>query len=234
LYLSRLTPNPRRRDVQRDLANCYAMHSRVLSGFPDAQDIEQARERFGVLYRIEPGGPDGSGGPVVLVQSREAPDWSRLPADYLAQAVVKPISHAYDTLSAGLTLVFRLRANPTRRISDRDTTQAERWRGKRVELRREDEQIAWLERKGETSGFRLLTVQARPDVQDIRTATRPVAFGMRPVTGRMSFGNVLFDGRLQVTDAEVFRRTLTQGIGSGKAFGFGLLSVAPAASRAMR
>jgi CRISPR system Cascade subunit CasE len=130
--------------------------------------------------------------------------------------------------------VFRLRANPTRRISDRDTTQAERWRGKRVELRREDEQIAWLERKGETSGFRLLTVQARPDVQDIRTATRPVAFGMRPVTGRMSFGNVLFDGRLQVTDAEVFRRTLTQGIGSGKAFGFGLLSVAPAASRAMR
>jgi CRISPR system Cascade subunit CasE len=50
----------------------------------------------------------------------------------------------------------------------------------------------------------------------------------------MSFGNVLFDGRLQVTDAEVFRRTLTQGIGSGKAFGFGLLSVAPAASRAMR
>ena len=36
----------------------------------------------------------------------------------------------------------------------------------------------------------------------------------------------MFDGRLVVTDAALFRQTLVQGIGSGKAFGFGLLSVA--------
>jgi CRISPR system Cascade subunit CasE len=40
---------------------------------------------------------------------------------------------------------------------------------------------------------------------------------------------VVFEGRLRVTDAEAFRRALAAGIGSGKAFGFGLLSVAPAA-----
>jgi CRISPR system Cascade subunit CasE len=45
---------------------------------------------------------------------------------------------------------------------------------------------------------------------------------------RLVFGDVLFQGRLAVTDAEHFRRTLATGIGSGKAYGFGLLSVAPA------
>lgn len=75
LYLSRLTLDPRRRDVQRDLANCYAMHQRLLSAFPDNAATHQARERFGVLYRVEHSRADSAAGPAILVQSREAPDW---------------------------------------------------------------------------------------------------------------------------------------------------------------
>jgi CRISPR system Cascade subunit CasE len=37
---------------------------------------------------------------------------------------------------------------------------------------------------------------------------------------------VLFNGTLAVTDPERFRAALATGIGSGKAYGFGLLSVA--------
>jgi CRISPR system Cascade subunit CasE len=44
----------------------------------------------------------------------------------------------------------------------------------------------------------------------------------------MTFGDVVFEGRLRVGDAEAFRRALAVGIGSGKAYGFGLLSVARA------
>jgi CRISPR system Cascade subunit CasE len=43
----------------------------------------------------------------------------------------------------------------------------------------------------------------------------------------MTFGSVLFEGVLQVTDPDGFRETLATGIGSGKAYGFGLLSIAP-------
>jgi CRISPR system Cascade subunit CasE len=43
---------------------------------------------------------------------------------------------------------------------------------------------------------------------------------------RMTFGTVLFEGLLRVTDVERFRTTLASGIGSGKAYGFGLLSIA--------
>ena len=38
---------------------------------------------------------------------------------------------------------------------------------------------------------------------------------------------VRFDGLLRVTDAGDFRETLICGIGPGKAYGFGLLSIAP-------
>jgi CRISPR system Cascade subunit CasE len=40
--------------------------------------------------------------------------------------------------------------------------------------------------------------------------------------------SALFEGVLEVTNTDIFRQTLASGIGSGKAFGFGLLSVARA------
>jgi CRISPR system Cascade subunit CasE len=43
----------------------------------------------------------------------------------------------------------------------------------------------------------------------------------RPV----SLLGVTFEGLLTVTDAEVFRRALTEGIGRGKAYGMGMLTV---------
>ena len=46
-------------------------------------------------------------------------------------------------------------------------------------------------------------------------------------TKRLTFGAVLFEGELEITNAEDFRNALTHGIGSGKAYGFGLLSIAP-------
>ena len=55
---------------------------------------------------------------------------------------------------------------------------------------------------------------------------RGVAVGSPAVRQRLTFGDVLFEGRLRVTDAALFRQTLEHGIGSGKAYGFGLLSVA--------
>lgn len=228
IYLSRLILEPRRRDVQRDLADCHDMHRRILSAFPDDASMVHARERFGVLYRIEQMGDDGIG---VLVQSQQAPNWLRLPNGYLAQpAVTKDAGALYDQVRSGMELRFRLRANPVKRIRDRDTTQEERWRGKRVDLRSEEDQIAWLRRKGVQAGFALLMVKAQPQVADTQVAARSVVHGFRNDTKQMTFRSALFEGRLRVTDAEAFRRALEHGIGSGKAYGFGLLSIAPESS----
>ena len=99
LYLSRLAPNSRHRGVQRDLADCYAMHQRILSGFPNGALHEHAREQFGVLFRVD----QGRDGPVMLVQSRALPDWTRLPTTYLAEpAMLKQIDSTYDALETGM------------------------------------------------------------------------------------------------------------------------------------
>lgn len=253
LFLSRLTLNPLRREVQRDLADCHNMHRRLLLAFPDQSDVTSAREHYGVLYRVE----QARDGVVVLVQSSHAPDWARLPQSYLlAPPATKSLSALYAALRPGMNLAFRLHANPTRRISDRNQNQTAQWRGKRVNLTHEPDQLDWLQRKGAASGFTLLTVRARPVglpvsqllpnplhetptatsapvVADTRARPTTLVTGRRASTGALTFGSVIFEGRLCVTDPDLLLTALQQGVGSGKAYGFGLLSIAPVPSPAI-
>ena len=115
MYLSRLTLNPRSRDVRRDLADVYQLHRTIMSAFASNPD-GAARRSLGVLFRVD---PEGAPLPVVLVQSREEPRWE-LPQGYLApgtNAQSKPIGELLDAITAGRTYRFRLLANPTRKIA---------------------------------------------------------------------------------------------------------------------
>jgi len=238
LYLSRLLLNNRSSAVRRDLADCHQLHRTILAAFPEAPaGTAGAREHFGVLYRMELPGHDGN--LRLLVQARNMPDWATLPADYLDASAAEPaackrVDEHFARLPIGSELVFRLRANPTRRIDKRNEREDERWRGRRVELRREEDQLAWLHRKGEQGGFVPLSIRVNPAVADVRTLHGTNVTGRRPLQSpeqasqpniQLMFGSVLFDGRLRITDMERFRHTLEHGIGSGKAYGFGLLSV---------
>ena len=249
LLLSRLRINPLRLAAQHDLADCQRMHSRLLSAFPDDAEVTRARAHYGLLYRVE--WEPATGAVVALAQSHTAPDWSRLPEGYLvAPAEVKPLAALYDGLREGMTLRFRLHANPTRRIRTSNQQEEARWRGKRVNLRTETEQLDWLRRKGEAHGFAVVDAQARryrpPDlrtlggVRDVyhgsseggrargahRGSVGGDVTGMRASTGMLTFGSVIFDGYLRVADPLRFREALEAGIGAGKAYGFGLLSIA--------
>lgn len=240
MYLSRLILNPRSRAVRRDLADCHTLHRTVMSGFPNLVAGSDARSEFGVLHRVDTS--PRTGAITLLVQSAIAPNWDRLPGDYLVDTAgappnpdCKPVAAVFDALRAGMTLTFRLRANPTKRVSRHSTTERSNMHGKRVDLRTEAEQLAWLARKGEQCGFALVTVRAssgrdgeRPAaIPDVRTLAGGKVLGRQPAGKTMTFGSVLFEGRLRITDAAAFRRALETGIGPGKAYGFGLLSIAP-------
>lgn len=239
MYLSRLILNPRDRIVWRELSDCQAMHRRVMSAFPDAPDAAQAREEYCVLYRVEVGARGQ--GIVLLVQSAVAPDWSELPAGYLGHAGIdenpscKQLGTLYESFRAGALLRFRLRANPTRKIETKSGADGARRNGRRVEIRDEDGQLAWLARKGEQHGFRLSATRAFADVPNMRAVYEDKVMGRRREkdalskagpASRLSFGSVLFDGELTVTNATLFKLALLKGIGTGRAYGFGLLSVA--------
>jgi CRISPR system Cascade subunit CasE len=235
LYLSKLILNSRSNQVRRDLADCQSLHRRILSAFPNVTgDGAKAREHFGVLHRLDLSKDGEQSILVLLVQSNIEPDWTVLPEDYCleidgeSKPVCKLVTQNYAAVQSGMTLLFRLRANPTRRVSSRcETEKNPRFYGRRVELYREEDQIAWLERKAEAYGFRLLAVKVNHDVPNLNTIPESKIKGRRSGAEKpVTFGSVLFEGRLAVTDANQFREALVQGIGSGKAYGFGLLSIA--------
>jgi CRISPR system Cascade subunit CasE len=207
MFLSQLMVNPRNRQARNDLGNVYELHRTLCRAFPDAKDGGIGR----ILFRIEAAGEEG---PVVLVQSEKSPDWSRLGPEYLSAPPGLPKRLDDLRFSANQVLRFRLRANPTRRISRQDDPLA----GKRVELVREPELIEWLGRKAHHSGFRVRDVLVVPEGK----------LTARKAGQRLTYASVRFDGLLEVSDPTAFLTALAVGIGSAKAFGFGLLSVARA------
>ena len=209
MYLSRLILNPRNRRVQREVADLYQMHRSLMRAFPDR--LEPAEER--VLFRLED--HPRLNAFVLLVQSHTFPNWSWL-AEPGARGYLLPVDEpnpavkSFDLrLTPGQVLVFRLRANPTVKRN-----------GKRLGLYREEEQREWLLRKAEQAGFRVLA--ARIGGQRLVEGT----IHRDGTTHRLRMLSVQFDGFLEVTDPDRLWEAVCRGIGSGKALGFGLLSLA--------
>jgi len=246
LYFSRLILDLQSRQVRSELAQPYEMHRTLMRAFPEApRSAPPAREEFGVLFRPEV--DDQEGTVKVYIQSLVEPDWSYLNrvGNYLSTEAEMPsvsskdVMPAYKNLRNGQVLRFRLRANPTKRVARENDP----LKGKRVELTRENEQIDWLIRKGKErehdvpGGFELLMKEVKDMRGKVRSVPRASACPEGKQKGRKRDGAgshatthlaVLFEGLLRVTDRDAFLETLIRGIGPGKAFGFGLLSVAVA------
>lgn len=215
MYLAKLTLNPRNRQVMNELARPYEMHRTLLSLLPEG-GIHQPRttdEAQGLLFRVDQTAQSPT--PIVLVQANQPPNWAILQAKQDARREAYLFDRV-DTkaleleFSVGQHLRFRLRANPTKRLSA-----GKGHKGKRIGLYKLEEQLAWLDRKAQQHGFVVdSTIPSRQDHSEDRV-------------NHLELFSVQFDGILQVTDPDRFLTAIQAGIGSGKAFGFGLLSVAP-------
>lgn len=202
MFLSQLVMNERNRKVQKDLGNAHKFHQRIMLAFPDEESCDHPRENWHILFRQE---PDSD---VVLVQSEIEPDWSKLPESYLQKHEVKAFNPTVDRLISHGLFRFRLRANPSKRDSQTKKT---------VGFYRRQDQLAWLERQAERCGFRLHGVDVVPS---------PNVFGLkRKGVSPIRITTALFQGILEVQDAEKFIDVLGQGIGRGKSYGCGLLSI---------
>ncbi len=203
MYLTQLRLDPRSAQARLDLADPYDMHRTLVRAF--VRDEAEAPPRF--LWRLETGRSWDQ--PVVLVQSAHESDWSFLGLlpGYL-QRNAEPSTKAFDPaalLQTDASYRFRLAANPT---VTRD--------GKRHGLAGEQSQQAWLHRQAGRLGF---------DVKAALVSGSDTLHG-RKAGMHVSLLRVAFDGVLQVRDAEALTGALVAGIGPGKAFGCGLLSLA--------
>jgi CRISPR system Cascade subunit CasE len=190
-----LDPRPTLRGAQLWLANPYRIHQRICLAFDDPGRL---------LFRVEE-----RPRPRLLVLSPGRPDWDRAFADFPAVLAGPPRLKPYEPQTApDQRLRFLLRANPTVK---RD--------GRRHGLFREEEQRVWLDRKGREGGFTPLVVRVEGGLNQV-SARGPHRDG-----GRQTHFAVEYEGMLRVDDPERFTATLYNGVGSAKAYGFGLLSV---------
>ena len=200
MFLSKLMINLRHRPARRDLGDRYELHRTLMNAFPDQMPADER-----VLYRVEH--TSGQAGATVLVQSQTRPDWSSVERlnDMRYLRRLPQVKSFAPQVQAGLQLHFRLQANPT----------VKRY-GKRYALYAEEEWMSWLERKGQAHGFAV-------EPLDVRCVKLGNHYGQRR---RQTWHAVQFDGLLRVSQPPAFSAALRRGIGSGKAFGFGLLSAA--------
>ena len=186
------------------LANPQRLHGAVEQAFPG--------ERRRRLWRLDPLG----GKLYLLILSEDAPDLSGIEEQFGSGEPGETTSYdpLLERILPGSVWRFRLAANPT---VSKAPPSAPGERGKVQAHITPEFQEEWIRTRGEKHGFRLQSLQV--------TGSRWLRFrkGRQGRPGTLL--SVVYEGVLQVTDPLLFRQVLTEGIGRGKAYGQGLLTV---------
>lgn len=205
----------------------YHWHKRVWEAFSGLIPANPYKGRFakGTRQEDQPRTPadflcrldekdDGYRLLILSVMPPRKPDWC--PTDCFQSKVIP------DDFFAHARYRFSLLANATHKpIRDKDGNYiADAKKRKRRAIIKREELIAWLQRKAESAGFTV-----NPD--SLRTIPRGREFFHKDGVSHGAHTAVEFQGELTVTDPARFRATVATGIGSAKAFGFGLLVLAP-------
>lgn len=220
---TRILLNPNKRNGRKLLSDPQSMHAAVRAAFPPDPAEGEGR----ILWRVDTRGHEYA----LYIVAPEPPDsthiieqagWSTRPAQTADYAPL------LDSLRLGSEWVFRLKANPVRSKSLGKET------GKRGVVQPHigvNHQGDWLVEKASRHGFEI--IQTMPDVPESAnfavTESRVLHFKKRAAdssTGKVvTLHTAQFDGMLRVIDTEQFRESLTHGIGRGKAYGCGLLTI---------
>jgi CRISPR system Cascade subunit CasE len=189
------------------LRDSYDWHQAVWKAFPgrDCQQrdfltrLDQRSDAFRLL--------------IVSPVQPVRPDWC--PSDAESWET-EPIPDAYFTRSR---YAFQLCANPTKKVSKERPDGSLTKNGRRVPLGKREQLLEWIKRKGEHGGFAV-------DEATLRTFSRGRGYFKK--NGESGLHSAVeFQGVLTVTDPAKFHETFTRGVGPAKAFGFGLLVIAP-------
>ncbi|MGC0314897.1 type I-E CRISPR-associated protein Cas6/Cse3/CasE [Kitasatospora acidiphila] len=206
-YLTEVRLNTRSRDVRADLANGgYGFHHRTNRLIDAAPDTPTGEARL--LWRLD----TFNNGLRLLIQSHQQPDPTTLPEHY-GHARTLPLDKHLTRLTAGQKVRYRLAGNSVRFGYDEITGLP---RPNRVPCKGE-EITQWWSRRAPEAGL------------DLETTT---TYGLPTVTGddsrKPGFRLVLtrYDGIATITNPDALRTAMLTGIGRGKAFGAGLLTIA--------
>ncbi|GLZ28141.1 type I-E CRISPR-associated protein Cas6/Cse3/CasE [Lentzea sp. NBRC 105346] len=244
-YLSRIRLNPLRTKGREFLRNPRTVHAAVMGGLPEQPNTNR------VLWRLDTREHNVN----LLVLTPTRPDWTHIveqagwPHADGDHVLVRDYTPVLGHLASGREFAFRLTANPVQSTMTPDRlTDSQRQRhgdtrprrGFRVGHRTAAHQIDWLLRRTDKWGFTIPTSRtdtaapgmpstiegpAQHEVRIVNTTryTIPKKGMPKPVTMHA----ITFEGRLTITDPDKLRTAMLTGIGPTKAYGCGLLTLAP-------
>lgn len=209
--LTRILLNPRSTAVRKDLADADGLHKTVMRLAPDGIG-DSARQQAGILFRLD----RTQTGDVLLIQSLLPPDLHHLPIDY-GQIDTRDLGPMLKALTTGLQVRYRIAANASKRIRPTEQEAARGRKHGKVTPLTGEEAITWWQRKSADAGLTVHTALASP---------LPPARGRGNTAPRHALTR--FDGLATITDTQALTTAVLTGIGRGKPYGAGLLSLAPA------
>lgn len=249
MYLTRVYLNPHRRGARQLMRSRQVLHAAVMNCFPPGALEGAGMPR--VLWRLDRppfarSGPSRQGSPscALFISSLVPPDPSHIveEAGYATEGgvVVRDMSTFLDGLSTGQRWGFRLCVNPTFREAGQTNARGQK---KILAHVTQDQQTQWVLDRSERLGFRVLTSAEYggdlPVLEDrdgrrvdganllINGIERSVAEFQRG-SSRVTLALATFGGVLEVTDPDALRHGLVHGVGRGKAYGCGLLTLSRA------
>ena len=181
------------------------LHGPLESSFPG--------ERQRNLWRIDSRG----GQNYLLILSSEKPDLSRMAVQFAAPGETwqtKDYTPLLDRICQGSRWQFCLCANPTYSVPAGPGQ-----RGRVCAHSTPQNQIEWLKRQSEKYGF-ILSEEEFGITKSVWYRFKKGSSGKN-----VTFLAVTYEGILEVSNPEIFRQMLCSGIGRGKAYGTGLMTV---------
>ncbi|WP_282710291.1 type I-E CRISPR-associated protein Cas6/Cse3/CasE [Lancefieldella sp. Marseille-Q7238] len=248
MYFTRFPINLTRRETRHMLASPYRMHAAIAGSFPPDVPME---EEGRVLWRVD---WQKNGGAYLYVVSPTSPSLVGLNEqigfpDLSPSWQTRDYNPFLDHLAVGQRYAFRLVANPVVNRSSRGGKQdAINKQGSQMRLPHLTilQQEAWLVGKAayngtnievpelflqqdstraSRNGFEVLQ-DARGISRLIVSNTRELSFHKESQKQPITLAIAQYDGLLRVTDITALRHALINGIGHGKGFGCGLLTLA--------
>lgn len=208
MYLTQMRLDMNNRRTLSALSSPSKIHGAVESSF--------SGERQRNLWRID----SRSGQNYLLILSTEKPDLSNVAEQFAPPGETwqtKDYTPLLDRIRQGSRWQFRLCANPTYSVSAGPGK-----RGRVCAHSTPQHQIQWLKRQSGKYGFTL--------PEEAFGVTKSVWYRFKKgSTGKnVTFLAVTYEGILEVSDPEAFRRMLCSGMGHGKAYGAGLMTIVQA------
>ncbi len=191
--------------IKHGLRDSYSWHQKVWEAFP-----ERDGEKRDFLTRLDD--TDSRFRLLILSESPPVrPDWCPVDCWLTKEMDDGFLNHE--------TFQFSLLANATTKKVVRNPDGTRKKNGQRIPVVGDDELTFWLNRKAELHGFTLAS-------NDLKISSMPRNYFIKKGKSGLHQGTN-FQGILKVTDPDLFREALVKGIGTAKAFGFGMLCISP-------